>query len=183
MDTFRTATLAVAVALAGAAHAGTVASCDELDAEMKGVRVEIHDSDIRFEDGGLVLRADGNELIRIDAERNLKVSGRPVAVPKEARADLDAYVTGFRQLTDDAERIGHAGGRIAADAIGGLVSVMFTSATMDDYERRMEAKGDAIEAQADGLCRTVAALQRTERSLQQRIPAFPNFLAPANPAL
>jgi hypothetical protein len=184
MDTrIRIATLVAALALSAASQAGTVASCDELDAEMKGVHVELGDSDIKLVDDGLVLRADGNELIRIDAARNLTVSGRPVAVPKDARADLDAYVTGFRKLTVDAGEIGAAGGRIAAKALGGLVSVMFSSETMDDYERRMEAQGAAIEARADSLCRTVAALQRTERSLQQRIPAFPNFIAPANIAL
>jgi len=183
MDIVRTAALGASLALATAAHAGTVDSCEALDAEMKGVHVELGETNVRFEGDGLVLLADGNELIRIDAARNLTVSGRPVAVPKEARADLDAYVVGFRKLTDDAERIGRAGGQIASQAISGLVSVMFTTATMDDYERQMEAKGAAIEAKADSLCRTVAALRRTEQSLQQRIPAFPNFLSPANPAL
>lgn len=101
----------------------------------------------------------------------------------EARADLDVYVAGFRKLSDDATTLGKQGGKIAAQAVGGLVSVLFTSRTLDDYERNMEAEGEKMEQRADSLCRTIAALQRTEQALQQRIPAFPNFIAPAKPAL
>jgi hypothetical protein len=179
----RTALLASTLGLATAAPAGTIAGCDQLDAEMKGVEVRLDDADLRIEGDDLVLRAGGAELIHIDADRRLTVAGRAVAVPPASRADLDAYVAGFRKLTVDAEAIGSEGGRIAGKAVTGLVGVLFTDATMDDFERKMEEHGAKLEAKADGLCRTVAALQRTERALQRRIPAFPNVISPSNPAL
>jgi hypothetical protein len=174
---------ATLIALAPTVQAGTVASCDALDAQNGGREISFDDANIDLDGEELVLRSGGAVLIRIDAKRNLFVSGRPVAVPGEARADLEAYVDGFRRLEDDATTMGKEGGKIAAHAVGGLVSVLFTSKTLDDYERNMEAEGAKMEQHADRLCRTVAALQRTEQALQQRIPAFPNFIAPAKPAL
>lgn len=179
----RTTLLASTIALASTVHAGTISGCDQLDAEMRGVEVRLDDADLRIEGDDLVLRTSGTELIHIDAARNLTVAGRAVAVPPSSRADLDAYVAGFRKLSHDAEAIGAEGGRIASKAVTGLVGVLFTDATMDDLERKLEEHGAKLEAKADGLCRTVAALQRTERALQQRIPAFPNVISPSNPAL
>lgn len=179
----RTTLLASALALASASQAGTIADCDQLDAEMKGAEVRLDDANLKIDGEDLVLRASGAELIHIDADRRLTVAGRAVAVPPASRADLDAYVAGFRKLSADAEAIGYEGGRIAGKAVTGLVSVLFTDATMDDFERSMEARGARLEAKADDLCRTVASLQRTERALQQRIPAFPNVISPSNPAL
>lgn len=179
----RTILIAAILASTPFAQAGTVASCDALDAQRNGRSVQFDGTDVDLDGEDLVLRSGGVELIHIDAKRNLFVSGRPIAVPGEARADLDAYVDGFRRLADDATDMGKAGGKIAAQAVGGLVSVLFTSKTLDDYERNMEAEGAKMEQRADSLCRTIAALQRTEQALQQRIPAFPNFIAPAKPAL
>jgi hypothetical protein len=179
----RTALLASTIVLASAVDAGTISGCDQLDAQMRGVEVRLDDANLRIEGDDLLLRAGGAELIHIDAARNLTVAGRAVAVPPASRADLDAYVAGFRKLSQDAEAIGYEGGRIAGKAVTGLVSVLLTDATLDDLERKLEEHGAKLEAKADGLCRTVAALQRVEQALQQRIPAFPNVISPSNPAL
>jgi len=179
----RTLAIAFCLGLATFAQGATVPSCERLDAENRGRDLRLGDAGVGFEGETLVLRAGGSELIRIDAARTLKVAGRTVEVPQGSRADLDAYVAGFRRLTDDAEAIGVEGGRLAGRAVTGLVSVLFTSATIADYERRIEAEAARIEARADALCRTIAELQRTERALQQRIPAFPTYLAPAPTAL
>lgn len=177
--------LAIATALlAATASAGTgTPNCDALDRQHGEHGFRLDDANIALDGDDLVLRSNGVELVHIDAQRKLFVSGRPVAVPDVARADLEAYVAGFRKLESDAKSIGKEGGRIAAHAVSGLVDVLFTSTTMDDYEAQMEARGAAIEAKADKLCLTVGDLRRTEQALQQRIPAFPNFLSPANPAL
>lgn len=179
----RNFTIALALALALPIQADPVASCDRLDADMKGIELRLDGADLELDGETLVFRSGGDELIRIDAQRNLKVDGRSVPVPRDARADLDAYVVGFRKLSADAEALGVEGGRIAGKAITGLVDVLFTDATIEEYELRMEAQGAKIEARADGLCRIVASLQRTERALQSRIPAFPNVISPAHPAL
>lgn len=179
----RTTLLASCIALAPMALAGADAACESLEPGRQNVELKLEGTEIDLDGDVLVLNNGGAELVRIDRERNLTIAGRAIAVPAAARADLDAYVAGFRKLTEDAERIGEEGGRIAAKAVSGLASVMFTSATMDDFERDMEARGARIEAQAEGLCRTVAALQRVEQALQSRIPAFPNVISPAHPAL
>lgn len=163
------------------AQAGTVASCDRLEHETRNIELDPTDIDLEGED--LVLRASGAELVHIDAQRNLFIARRPVAVPADAKPQLDAYVAGFRALGEDAKQLGKHGGMIAAQAISGLVEVLFTSTTTEDYERRMEAAGKDVAAHADRLCRTVAELRRTETALQQRIPAFPAFLVPVEPSL
>lgn len=179
----RIAAIGACLALAASASAGSTASCEKLDSGDRTIELRLDGTEINLEGETLVLNASGSELVRIDAARQLTVAGRTIAVPRESRADLDAYVAGFRQLQTDAKQIGADGGRIAAKAIAGLASVMFTSATMEDFEREMEAQGARIEAKADDLCRTIAALQRTELALQQRIPAFPNVISTSNPAL
>lgn len=179
----RTILIAAILASTPFAQAGTVASCDALDAQRNGRSVQFDGTDVDLDGEDLVLRSGGVELIHIDAKRNLFISGRPVAVPDASRPALDAYVAGFRALRGTAASLGTEGARIAAKAVAGLVDVLFTSTTIDDYERNMEAQGARIEATADSLCRTIAALQRTELELQQRIPAFPTFIAPSNPAL
>ena len=155
-------------------------TCDALD---QGQRVELRDTDIDLDGRDLVLRADGAELVHVDAKGKLFVEGRPVAVPASARPHLVAYVDGFHRLGADAADLGHAGAKLGVHALSGLVNVLFTDSTIDDYEQDMERAGERLEGRAEQLCQVVADLQRTERELQQRIPAFPAFLSPVQTAL
>ncbi len=174
----RTALLIAAGGLTAAAAAAP--SCDALD---QGQRVELRDTDIALDGRDLVLRADGAELVHVDAKGKLFVEGRPVAVPASAKPHLVAYVDGFHRLGADAADLGHAGAKLGIHALTGLVNVLFTESTIDDYERDMELAGERLEGRTEQLCQVVADLQRTERELQQRIPAFPAFLSPVQTAL
>lgn len=174
----RIALLAITTAFTAQAAAGP--TCDALD---QGHRIEIRDTDIDLDGRDLVLRASGSELLHVDANGKLFVEGRPVVVPASARPHLTAYVDGFHRLGADAADIGHAGAKLGVHALTGLFEVLFTDATLDEYERSMERAGERIEGRAEQLCQVVADLQRTERELQQRIPAFPAFLSPVQTAL
>lgn len=174
----RTALLMAAGAVTVSVAAGP--NCDALDL---GQRVELRDTDIDLDGRDLVLRASGAELVHVDAKGKLFVEGRPVTVPASAQPHLDAYVDGFHRLGADATDIGHAGAKLGVHALTGLVNVLFTESTIDDYERDMERAGERLEGRTEQLCQVVADLQRTERELQQRIPAFPAFLSPVQTAL
>lgn len=172
--------LMIALAAFGAGQAVAGPTCDALD---QGQRVELRDTDIDLHGRDLVLRADGAELLHVDAKGKLFVEGRPVAVPPSARPHLVAYVDGFHRLGIDAAHLGQSGAKLGVRAISGLVEVLFTDSTVDDFGREMERAGAKLEGRAEQLCQVVAELQRTERELQQRIPAFPAFLAPVQTAL
>ena len=174
----RTATLIIAGTFAPGAVAGP--TCEALDL---GPRVELRDTDIDLDGRDLVLRASGAELVHVDAKGKLFVEGRPVMVPASARPHLTAYVDGFHRLGADAADVGHAGAKLGIRALTGLVNLMFTESTVDDYERDMARAGERLEGRTEQLCQVVAELQRTERELQQRIPAFPAFLSPVQTAL
>lgn len=174
----RTPLLIAAFASAATAFAGP--TCDALD---QGQRVELRDTDIDLDGRDLVLRASGAELVHVDAKGRLFVEGRPIAVPASARPHLVAYVDGFHRLGADTADMGRAGAKLGVHALTGLVDVLFTESTLDDYEREMERAGERLEGRTEQLCQVVADLQRTERELQQRIPAFPAFLAPVQIAL
>jgi hypothetical protein len=174
----RIALLIAAAALT--APAAAAPTCESLD---QGHRIAIRDTDIDLDGRDLVLRASGSELLHVDADGKLFVEGRPVTVPASARPHLTAYVDGFHRLGADAADIGQAGAKLGVHALTGLVEVLFTDATLDDHERNMRRAGDRIEGRAEQLCQVVADLQRTERELQQRIPAFPAFLSPVQTAL
>lgn len=176
--TLRTALLVILCA--GSAQAVAGPTCDALD---QGLKIELRDTDIDLDGRDLVLRASGAELVHVDAQGKLFVEGRQVAVPPSARPHLVAYVDGFHRLGADAADVGRAGGKLGVHALTGLVDVLFTDATFDDYGREMERAGERLEGKAEQLCQVVADLQRTERELQQRIPAFPAFLAPVQTAL
>lgn len=172
---------ALLIALGAAtANAAAGPTCDALD---QGQRVELRDTDIDLDGRDLVLRASGAELVHVDAQGKLFVEGRPVTVPASARPHLVAYVDGFHQLGADAADMGHAGAKLGVHALTGLVHVLFTGSTIHDYERDMERASERLEGRAEQLCQVVADLQRTERELQQRIPAFPAFLSPVQTAL
>jgi hypothetical protein len=174
----RTALL-VAIGLS-AAQAAAGPTCDALD---NGPKVELRDTDIDLDGRDLVLRASGAELVHVAADGKLFVEGRPVTVPPSARPHLVAYVDGFHRLGADAADLGRAGAKLGVHALTGLVEVLFTESTLDDHEREMVRAGERLEGRAEQLCQVVAELQRTERELQQRIPAFPAFLAPVQTAL
>ena len=163
-----------------AAHAMAGPTCDAVD---QGPRVELRDTDIDLDGRDLVLRASGAELLHVAADGKLFVEGRPVTVPPSARPHLVAYVDGFHRLGADAADLGRGGAKLGVHALTGLVEVLFSDSTLDEYERDMARAGERLEGRSEQLCRVVADLQRTERELQQRIPAFPAFLAPVQTAL
>lgn len=162
------------------AHAAAGPTCDALD---QGPRVELRDTAIDLDGRDLILSASGAELVHVAADGKLFVEGRPVAVPASARPHLVAYVDGFHRLGADAADIGRRGAKLGVHALTGLVDVLFSESSVDEYERDMERAGQRLEGRAEQLCQVVAELQRTERELQQRIPAFPAFLAPVQTAL
>lgn len=159
-----------AILLSGTALADTP-TCDRLDRHDQQLGI-----DIEIERGGLVVERDHRDYLRIDKRDRVFVGGKELSVPPVAKPTVAAYREGFLALEDHALAIGKEGARIGASAVTGLLRAMFTTSTMEDYEREMEARGEAIEAKADALCAEVEDLARLEADLTSNVPGFPAVL-------
>lgn len=170
---------------AGPAAAGSSAPSSligrKVDEALAHARKELREGNISL-NGDLAIDVNGHRVRRPDAalpkaeitpQGDLLVDGKPVAIDAAQRRQLLDYRQHVIALAEAGMAIGGKGADIAGEAVSGALSAAFGGEqARQDFERRMQAKGAAIEAEARTLCQQLPPLLALQQSLASRLPAF-----------
>ena len=170
---------------AGPAAAGSSAPSSligrKVDEALAHARKELREGNISL-NGDLAIDVNGHRVRRPDAalpkaeitpQGDLLVDGKPVAIDAAQRRQLLDYRQHVIALAEAGMAIGGKGADIAGEAVSGALSAAFGGEqARQDFERRMQAKGAAIEAEARKLCVQLPPLLALQQSLASSLPAF-----------
>ena len=170
---------------AGPAAAGSSAPSSligrKVDEALAHARKELREGNISL-NGDLAIDVNGHRVRRPDAalpkaeitpQGDLLVDGKPVAIDAAQRRQLLDYRQHVIALAEAGIAIGGRGVDIAGEALGGALGAAFGGEqARQDFERRMQAKSDQIEAEARKLCVQLPPLMALQQSLAASLPAF-----------
>ncbi len=132
-----------------------------------GVHVSQHGKTVWSDEGGTRL-----PKAEITPKGDLLIEGKSTAIDAGQRATLLTY---RRQVIDVAEAgmaIGVQGADLAGKAMSEGLANIFSVGDKDEFERRMDANGKKIEAQARLLCDRLPPMLATQEKLAASLPAF-----------
>ncbi|HET6396843.1 MAG TPA: hypothetical protein VFF91_08395 [Pseudoxanthomonas sp.] len=102
---------------------------------------------------------------------DLLIGGKPVPVTEDQRRLLLEHRANIMAIAEAGIAIGMEGAKLGTRAATeALVSVF--SGKADEFEKRMEAEGAKIEAEARKLCDRLPALLSSQQALAATLPAF-----------
>lgn len=153
----------------------------QVDKALAEARKELHEKNLSL-NGNISLNINGKQ-VRHDTSRlpkaeitpqgDLLVDGKPVAIDAAQRQQLLDYRQHVIALAEAGIAIGGRGVDIAGEALGGALGAAFGGEqARQDFERRMQAKSDQIEAEARKLCVQLPPLMALQQSLAASLPAF-----------
>lgn len=109
----------------------------------------------------------------ITPQGDLLIEDKPVPIDPAQRRQLLDYRQHVIALAEAGIAIGGKGVDIAGEALGGALGAAFGGQqARQDFERRMQAKSDQIEAEARALCGQLPPLLALQQSLAASLPAF-----------
>lgn len=128
--------------------------------------------------GGLVINGarigggdDGLPRAEISPQGDLLVDGKPVPVDEAQRKLLLEHRANVIAVAEAGIAIGMQGARLGSQAASGALASVF-SGKSDEFEKKMEAEGARIEAEALKLCDHLSPLLSSQRALAAALPAF-----------
>lgn len=153
----------------------------QVDKALAEARKELHEKNLSL-NGSIDLDIDGHHVRRPDSslpkaeitpQGDLLIAGKPVAIDATQRKQLLDYRQHVIALAEAGIAIGGKGADIAGEALGGVLGAAFGGEqARQEFERRMQAKSDAIEAEARKLCVQLPPLLALQQSLAASLPAF-----------
>ncbi|MFP7721638.1 hypothetical protein [Lysobacter sp. A3-1-A15] len=157
----------------------TVANAlEEARLEMANENISISgDMDIRYGSASLnrdqARDADGNPLPKaeISPQGDLLIDGKTVAINPDQRELLLDYRGHLMDVIGAGMTLGAKGADLGMQAAGGALKSIFTG-EMDEFEKRIEAEAEAIEAEALKLCDRLPAMLDSQQALAASLPEF-----------
>ena len=143
----------------------------EARAELRTKNISISDGFNINVNGHRIHREDGLPKAEITPQGDLLIEDKAVAVNASQRAQLLQYRGHVIAIADAGMQIGAKGADLASKAVGEAIGAIF-SGDKDGVEKRMEAEGMKIKAEAMKLCAQLPPLLATQQSLAASLPAF-----------
>lgn len=134
-------------------------------------------------DGGITLHHDkvtlhvhGAPNAVIDAEGNLAIERKPVAIDAAQRALLLDYYRNTLAVQQHGIATGKAGVAIAGEAIGSVVKGLASGDT-DGIGKEVDAEAGKVELEAKKICGDLANIKAAQDSLASQLAAFKPYAA------
>ena len=109
----------------------------------------------------------------ISPQGDLLIEGKSVAINPAQRAELLAYRSEIVGIAEAGMTIGGQGADLAGEALSGVVGAIFGGDQgREDFEKRMEARGKEIEAEALKLCAHLPRMLASQQALAATLPEF-----------
>jgi hypothetical protein len=115
--------------------------------------------------------SDGEPKAEITPVGDLLIDGKAVAIDEKQRALLLEYRKRIHAVAEAGMAIGKQGADLAGKAIGQAFGSVL-SGDSGEMEKRMEAEGKKIEANAMKLCELMPALFDAQNAAAESLPAF-----------
>ena len=123
--------------------------------------------------GGGKAGDDPRPLAEITPQGDLLIDGARVEVTPEQHAMLVAYRGRIMAVAEAGMAMGIAGADLGGKALGGVASAIFGGEeAARDFEARMEAEGERLEAEGLQLCEQLRPLHEQQQALAASLPAF-----------
>jgi hypothetical protein len=107
----------------------------------------------------------------ITPQGDLLIDGKAITIDDKQRALLLEYRKRTHEIAEVGMQIGTQGADLAGKAISGAIGNIFGGDT-EEFEKRMEAEGKAIEAAATKLCDKLPGLLEAQNALAASLPQF-----------
>ena len=124
-----------------------------------------------FRLGGDDTRTSGLPKAEISPAGDFLVDGKAVRIDDAQRELLLAHRANIIAIADAGITIGIQGARLGAEAAKGAITSALSGQSAE-FEKRMEAEGAKIEAEAERLCDRLPALLASQQALAAALPAF-----------
>lgn len=131
---------------------------------------------------GFNINVNGHEIDSRDAnlpkaeitpQGDLLIEGKAVVVTAEQRQQLLAYRGQIIGIAEAGMAIGVKGADIAGEALSGVAGAIFGGKQGEQaFEKKMEAQGKKIEAEAVKLCTQLPGLLSSQQALASTLPEF-----------
>lgn len=154
------AAMAVALSACGSPQGGGI----QIDAGT-------HGGTLHLQDGAVVISARDRPDARVDAQGDLRIGGRPVALTAPQRALFVRYHRDAYALVDSGVAMGQAGAAMAGSVVGTVVSHLLRGDTRGIHSRAA-AEAGAIRRKAAVLCTQLGALRQDQDAAAAALPAF-----------
>ena len=154
------AAMAVALSACGSPQDGGM----QIDAGARG-------GALHLESGEVVVSARDRPDARVDAQGDLRIGGRPVALTAPQRALFVRYHRDAYALVDSGVAMGKAGAAMAGSVVGTVVSHLLRGDTRDIHSR-VDAEAGALRRKAAVLCTQLGALRQDQDAAAAALPAF-----------
>lgn len=152
-----------------------------VDKAISAARAELRTKNISISDGmnininGHQIHRSGGDLPKaeITPQGDLLIEGKAVPATAAQRQQLLAYRGEILGMAEAGMAIGVKGADIAGEALSGVVGAIFGGKDGEKaFEKRMEAQGKKIEAEALKLCTQMPALLASQQALSASMPEF-----------
>lgn len=151
-----------------------------VDKGMRKARAELEhgnlslNGSVHISKDGVWSGSDDNSLPKaeISPQGDLLIDDKSVAIDAPQRALLLNYRHQVIGIAEAGMALGTKGADLAGKAMAEGVSNIFKGGDNKEFERRMEAEGKKIEAQAKLLCRRLPQMLDTQEQLAASLPAF-----------
>lgn len=154
------AAMAVALSACGSPQDGGM----QIDAGARG-------GALHLESGEVVVSARDRPDARVDAQGDLRIGGRPVALTAPQRALFVRYHRDAYALVDSGVAMGKAGAAMAGSVVGTVVSHLLRGDTRDIHSR-VDAEAGTLRRKAAVLCTQLGALRQDQDAAAAALPAF-----------
>lgn len=155
----------------------------QIDEALQEARKELAKENIDISDGinininGRSIRGGGKDRnlpkAEITPQGDLLIEGKTVAINDSQRAELSHYREQVLGIANAGITIGGKGADLAGEALSGVAGAIFGGDQgRDDFEKRMETRGQELEAEAIKLCGFLPAMLASQQSLAASLPEF-----------
>ncbi|MDE1899882.1 MAG: DUF2884 family protein [Xanthomonadaceae bacterium] len=126
---------------------------------------------IHIHDGTVSIRGRDDTTARIEADGDLRIAGKAVALTPAQRALTTQYVEQVQATLRDGIATGKAGAAMAGSVIGAVFSGLAHGDTRD-IDRKANAQAAGIDRHVARICDDMQAIQTTQNQLAAQLPAF-----------
>jgi hypothetical protein len=138
-------------------------------------------------DGGIRLNGDAVTLharavpdASIDANGNLEIAGKSIAVDNGARQQLQRYYRGVMTARADGLATGKAGRAMAGNAIKEVASGL-ANGRPDQVEAKLNAASEKVQHASGKICQDMQTIKQAQDSLAGQLSAFRPYASIVGP--
>lgn len=126
---------------------------------------------ITFDANGMVVHATGHPNAHVGRDGSLRIGDTPVATTDAQRQLLQQYYRQADALLDSGKAIGAQGAKLGLHAAGTAIdSILHGDSSA--AEKQLDAQTAGIEGAANALCKDLAVLGATQKTIAAQLPAF-----------